>query len=400
MGELIPAPSAELIVASGVPKLLTEIRPSWQAKDLINRVRRLLEVDPSSACQRLFNASVHDLREKIVVAGVDVAGEAAKHHKLPPVNSPEDIEHYPTSKIIDLSYRIGILSRPEWRRMSRCYEIRRDLEHEDDEYEAGVEDCVYIFETCINVVLSKDPIHLIRVTDVKELVEEPQAATPAPSLLEDYAHAPQPRQEEILKFLASVAMDDSQADLVRQNAFGFLSLFSELTQNQVKLTLASHLQSKINKKGPSRLVVRVALAADVIPYLKQAHLRDFFSSVLAQMEKVGHNWGGYNEHGELLRSFKDIGGLVHCPPPIRKDILRWLVRAYIGVPGGRTSYGNVRHVFYSNSAAPLVKDLISSAADVVRQELRELESEKAVKRAISTEHIQRRFDNLLDLVAN
>ena len=225
MGDLISAPSAELIVASGVPKLLTVIRPSWQAKDLINRVHRLLEVDPSSACQRLFNASVHDLREKIVVAGVDVAGEAAKQHKLPPVNSPEDIEHYPTSKIIDLSYRIGILTRPEWRRMSRCYEIRRDLEHEDDEYEAGVEDCVYIFETCINVVLSKDPIHLIRVTDVKELVEEPQAATPAPSLLEDYKHAPQPRQEEILKFLASVAMDDSQPDLVRQNAFSFLSHF-------------------------------------------------------------------------------------------------------------------------------------------------------------------------------
>ena len=398
MNELIPSPSSELITASGVPKLLSEIRPSWQAKDLINRVRRLLDVDPSSACQRLFNASVHDLREKIVVAGIDVAGEAAKQHKLPPVGSPEDIEHYPTSKIIDLSYRIGILSRPEWRRISRCYEIRRDLEHEDDEYEAGVEDCVYIFETCINVVLSKDPIHLIRVTDVKELVEEPQPATPAPSLLEDYEHAPQPRQEEILKFLASVAMDDKQPDLVRQNAFSFLSHFSSLTQNPVKLTLASHLQSKINKKGPSKLVVRVAFAANVIPYLKQSHLRDFFTTVYEQMKKVGHNWGAYNEHGELLRSFKDIGGLTHCPTPVRKDILRWLILAYIGVPGGRTSYGNVRNVFYSNSAAPLVKELISAAADIIRDELKELESDKKIKKAISTEHIQRRFDTLLDLV--
>ena len=398
MNELIPSPSAELITASGVPKLLSEIRPSWQAKDLINRVRRLLDVDPSSACQRLFNASVHDLREKIVVAGVDVASEAAKQHKLPPVGSPEDIEHYPTSKIIDLSYRIGILSRPEWRRISRCYEIRRDLEHEDDEYEAGVEDCVYIFETCINVVLSKDPIHLIRVTDVKELVEEPQPATPAPSLLEDYEHAPQPRQEEILKFLASVAMDDEQPDLVRQNAFSFLSHFSSLTQNPVKLTLASHLQSKINKKGPSKLVVRVAFAANVIPYLKQSHLKDFFTTVYEQMKKVGHNWRAFNEHGELLRSFKDIGGLTHCPTPVRKDILRWLVLAYIGVPGGRTSYGNVRNVFYSNSAAPLVKELISAAADIIRDELKELESDKKIKRAISNEHIQRRFDTLLDLV--
>jgi hypothetical protein len=40
---------------------------------------------------------------------------------------------------------MGLLPRPEWRRVTRCYEIRRDLEHEDDEYEATVEDCIYIF---------------------------------------------------------------------------------------------------------------------------------------------------------------------------------------------------------------------------------------------------------------
>jgi len=183
MTELIPSPTAALVKASDVPTLLDAIRPSWQAKDLINRVRRLIQVDPSSACQRLFNASVHDLREKVVVAGLDIATEAAKQHKLPPVAEAEDVENYSTSKLIDLAYRMGILSRPDWRRLARCYEIRRDLEHEDDEYEAGVEDCVYIFQTCIYVVLSQDPIHLIRVKDVRELVEQPNPSTPAPSLL-------------------------------------------------------------------------------------------------------------------------------------------------------------------------------------------------------------------------
>ena len=40
---------------------------------------------------------------------------------------------------------IGILNRPEWRRLQRAYEIRKDLEHEDDQYEAQPEDCFYIF---------------------------------------------------------------------------------------------------------------------------------------------------------------------------------------------------------------------------------------------------------------
>ena len=83
--EGIPSPNVALVKASDVPTLLGRIRPAWQAKDLIERVRRLINVDPSSACQRLFNATMHDLREKIIIAGVDIAREAAKQYKLPPV---------------------------------------------------------------------------------------------------------------------------------------------------------------------------------------------------------------------------------------------------------------------------------------------------------------------------
>src|ERR1043166_7714044 len=158
MSDLIPAANVELVKASDAPSLLRQIRPAWQARDLITRVKRLISVDPSSACQRLFNAAIHDLREKLVVAGIDIAKEAAKQHKLPPVERAEDIEEYSTAKLIDLAHRMGLLTRPDWRRLSRCYEIRRDLEHEDDEYEAGVEDCIYIFQTCISVVLSRDPV--------------------------------------------------------------------------------------------------------------------------------------------------------------------------------------------------------------------------------------------------
>jgi len=398
MSELVPSPIAELVKDSEVPELLRQIRPAWQAKNLIERVRRLLFVDPSSACQRLFNAAIHDLREKAIIAGIDIAAEAAKQFKLPPIEKSEDVERYPTSKLIDLGYRMGILSRPDWRRLSRSYEIRRDLEHEDDEYEAGIEDCVYIFQTCINVVLSKDPIHLLKVTDVKELVEQPQPSVPAPSLIQDYEHAPQPRQEEILKFLSSVALDESQSDLVRQNAFTFLTHLSITTLNQVKLNIAAYLQNKISRSGPSKVIIRVAYAAGVLPYIKQANLRDFFKSFLVTMQKTGYHWRAYNSHGELLRSFKDVGGLVYCPEDVRREILKWLVLAYLGEPGGRTSWGNIRHVFYSNTAAPIVRELISEASEIIRDDLFDLANDKDVKRAICTEHIQRRFDSLLDIV--
>ncbi len=105
--------AVEVAVASDMPALMTQIRPQWQAKGLIERVRRLLPVDPSSACQRLLNAAIADLREKIKIAGIDIAKEAAVANRLPPVSSPDDVDNYSTAKLLDLAYRMGLLTRPE-----------------------------------------------------------------------------------------------------------------------------------------------------------------------------------------------------------------------------------------------------------------------------------------------
>lgn len=53
--------------------LLAAIRPEWQVKRLVQRVVALLPVDLSSACQRLLNAAIKDLQQKIVIAGIDSA---------------------------------------------------------------------------------------------------------------------------------------------------------------------------------------------------------------------------------------------------------------------------------------------------------------------------------------
>ncbi len=227
--------AVEVAVASDMPALMTQIRPQWQAKGLIERVRRLLLVDPSSACQRLLNAAIADLREKIKIAGIDIAKEAAVANRLPPVSSPDDVDNYSTAKLLDLAYRMGLLTRPEWRRLTRAYDIRRDLEHEDSEYEAGVEDCVYIFKTCIEAVLSKDPVSLIKVAEVKQIVEAVGPAAPDLQLLEDYEHAPDTRHLEILKFLVSTSLSDDEPELVRQNAFAVLGAISGLTRDAVKV---------------------------------------------------------------------------------------------------------------------------------------------------------------------
>ena len=396
--QIVPMPNVALVKASEVPALLALIRPQWQAKRLIDRVRVLLQTDPSSACQRILNAAFHDLREKVVIAGIDVAEEAAKQHKLPPVNKPEDVEAYSASKLIDLAYRMGLLSRPEWRRLSRCYEIRRDLEHEDDEYEAGVEDCIYIFKTCIEVVLARDPVRPLRIADVKDVVDQPGAIVPDQALLEDYERAPQARQEEICKFLVSLALNEGQPEVVQQNALALLAWVEPLSSNQTKLALVPSFQDSVQRSGLDRRLARVAVAIGVLPYLRKADRLSFFEGVLRQMEKVGVRWKAYTEHGELLRSFREIGGFRHVPEELRSKFVVWCVLTYIGEPGGMTRFGHVRPVFYSNTAAPLIREILQEDRRLVGAQVEAVKSERTVKMLLSDAHIAARYEDLLDVV--
>lgn len=395
--ELIPSANMEIIEASGVNALLLQIRPHWQAKSLIQRVTKLLHVDPSSACQRLFNASIHDLREKIIFAGVDIAAEAAKQHKLPPISSVENIENYSTLRMIDLAYRMGLLSRPEYRRILRAYDIRKDLEHEDDRYEAGVEDCVYIFRTCVDVILSKDPIELIKLTDIKEIVERSEATTLNESLLEEFSHAPELRQMEIYKFLISSSLNVELPDVVRHNCYMALYSLKSLARSQVLITCAREFVQRIGKRGPTLVEARVAYGSGLLPYLKQSQIKDFYDNYFGEMTKVGYSWGAHNSHGELLRNLEEIGGLEFCPEEFLDQYVEWLVLCYIGTSGGRTSYGHVRNVFYSNVGAPIAINLLKIKTRNVYQIVAALEKgSKSVSYAISDEHVARRFNSILD----
>ena len=71
---------------------------------------------------------------------------------------------------------------------------------------------------------------------------------------------------------------------------------------------------------------------------------------------------------------------------------------YIGEPGGRTSFGNVRHVFYSNVGAPLAAEIITSAGELVIEDLKQLRKDKDLSYPLSDQHVARRYEGLLDLV--
>ncbi len=389
--ELIPV-DGKAINKSGIQNLLDEIRPVWKGKKLIQRVERLLPVDASSACQRLFNAAIHDLKEKIIVIGIDLAKEVSSNYELPPINREEDILEYNVNKTIHLAYRIGILKRAEWRRLHRCYEIRRDLEHEDNEYEAVLEDCFYIFKSTIDIVLSKDPIELLKVTDAKQLIETPDTLIISEEFLEDYKSAPNIRQKEINELLISYAFDSDKPDIVREKSVELMRQIRPITTNTVTIEMASNLETRLGRKGIDLITAKIGHACGAISYFKNVKLKDFYTSMFHKLKEANEAW---EAQAVICSELEDVGGLLHCPKAIYKDILKKLVKFYIG----EKSYGTgslYRPVFFSNSAAPIIARIIELDSKNVGTYLEELREDNAIKQSIHNTHILRRFETLLD----
>jgi hypothetical protein len=118
------------------------------------------------------------------------------------------------------------------------------------------------------------------------------------------------------------------------------------------------------------------------------------------MEKVGIRWVAHAEHGELLRSFIEVGGLQYCPEEVDKKILKWLVLTYLGEPGGVTRFGNVRHVFYSDTAVSYIPQIIKDSRNKIDETLRSLSNDRVIAQLCKDQHIAKRFEDLLDLLEN
>ena len=384
------------ISTTSIQGMLGSIRPLWQGKGLIKRVQRLLPVDASSACQRLLNAAIFDLREKVVTIGIDIAREVAKTYSLPPIVKDEDVlENYSTSNIIDLSYRIGLLRRSEWRRVQRCYEIRKDLEHEDNEYEAVLEDCFYIFKSSIEVVLSQDPIELLQVTDVKQIIEEPQKITVSEDLLNDYEHAPDLRQKEIIKFLISTAKDDGKPDISRGNAFEILRRFKTKTKTSVTISIAKSLEESLDRNPIDLVTAKLGHAIGATVYFKKVKIKDYYKGIIDTFKSAGTNW---DEQTRVVSIFHNIGHFTYCPNDLIKEFLNYLVMWYIGEPGGYGQWGQNRTVFYSNEAAPVIKRIIEHSPIKLDEEIEHLREDRNIKNYLTNKYILARFENLLDLI--
>ena len=164
--------------------------------------------------------------------------------------------------------------------------------------------------------------------------------------------------------------------------------------NEVRLDIANFIQKSVGRNILDDLHIRVAYVAGALPYLRKTQLKDYFSKKYSQMEECGYNWKKYQQHGALLKIFIEFNGLCYCPEPPRMKILKWMVLAFVG----ETSYNHPRPVFYSDTAAPLIIEIVVYSKNIIKNDFDRLRTDEDVKDLLGEKVLARRFEELADLV--
>jgi len=247
--------------------------------------------------------------------------------------------------------------------------------------------------------LAKDPIEVIRLTDIKDIVEQPSAVTLDHTVREEYEVAPVVRQVQIYKFLISTALSEKHPDIVRQNCYISLGELTKLTKDQVKIEVSQFYSDKVKRNGLDVFTARVSFAAGILPYFKKSMLKTFYHSYLDHMIAIGHDFRSNDKHGNLLRELREVGGLECCPDEVVPGMIEWLCQCYIGEKSFGY-YSSGRPVFYSNVGAPLAEEILLDSKHKVSSLIeRVIVKSKAIQTDCKWQYCQRRAQDLIDAFA-
>jgi len=113
------------------------------------------------------------------------------------------------------------------------------------------------------------------------------------------------------------------------------------------------------------------------------------------MDIIRKKW---NVHSELIQKLIDSGELKYMSPEIVDGFIIWMFKCYLGEPG-RYGAGYARSVFFSNTGAPLCHKIIKNNSEIIKTRFqRNEEISREIQRNICSQDIQRRYDELMDVI--
>ncbi len=351
-----PIATIDTDAVAHITRELGHVREEVIGCTYLAEARRVLPVKGyRSAIGSYWNAVVDDLRRKVMHRSLDLFNKEMKFRK--PIERYEDFQDHVTDHdLIEGAYKIGVLSWEARKMLQQARETRNLFDGHPQSSEPGLLKTLSLISDCNKYVLSEEfPPSII---DISELIAQMDTVNFSRNVLaidQVVSDLPQIYKNELINRLYSSYEGESISSELRGNIeFSAPILWKGLTRED-KTQIGKRFEKTV-LSGDSK---RIARGQDFMHhvsgmmYVTSATRRILIEPVVHSLAAALDNW---SEEAKLAAELKGFSSFM--PTELLPEYVAAITKTYVGYRGSSPQWS--RTAFYSNAAAPLVKDMFEA----------------------------------------
>ena len=308
-----------------------------------------------SAIGSYWNAVVDDLRRKVMHRSLDLFNKEMKFKKT--IERYEDFQDHVTDHdLIEGAYKIGVLSWEARKMLQQARETRNLFDGHPQSSEPGLLKTLSLISDCNKYVLSEDfPPAIIDISELIAQMDSTNFSRNALAVDQVVSDLPQVYKNELINRLYSSYEGESISSELRGNIeFSAPILWKGLPKED-----KTQIGKRFEKTVLSGDAKRIARGQDFMQhvgglmYVGSATRRILLEPIVQSLAAALDNW---NEEARLTGELRAFSSFI--PTEVLHDYVGAITRTYVGYRGSSGQWA--RTSFYSNGAAPIVKEMFES----------------------------------------
>lgn len=342
--------------AALVSKEIVNVREEVQDCPYLAEALKVLPVKGyRSAIGLYWNAVVDDIRQKIIHRSLDLFNKEVNPKKK--IERYEDFQDYITDNdLIEGAYKIGVLSWEGRKLMHHARDTRNMFDGHPKSSDPGLLKVLNLISDCNKYVLSQEfPPSIIDITTYLTQMDSADFARNQIAVDQAFTDLPAVYKTELSnRFYTTYSSDNISSDLRGNIEFCAPILWSSLTKEDKKQIgkrfdkeLVEGDQKKIDKS-----LAYIKLVGGMM-YVSSATRKVIVEPLVNALDTALDDW---DKETLLVKQIAPLSRFV--PIELMPKFVAAITRTYVGYKG--SSYNWSRTNFYSNGAAPSIKEMFQS----------------------------------------
>jgi hypothetical protein len=341
---------------SHIVKELGHVREDVRDCTYLAEAKRVLPVKGyRSTIGSYWNAVVDDIRRKVIHRSLDLFNKEMKFRKT--IERYEDFQDHVTDHdLIEGAYKIGVLSWEARKMLQQARETRNLFDGHPQSTEPGLLKVLSLISDCNKYVLSEDfPPSIIDISEYIALMDSANFARNELAVDQAFSDLPHVYKSELINRLySSYEGEKISSDLRGNIEFSAPILWKTLTRED-KTAIGKRFEKTVLSGDSARITRGQAFMQIVggLMYVSTATRRVLIEPIIKSLAAALDDW---SQEGRLAAELKNYSSFV--PVELLPEYLAAITKTYVGYRGSSPQWSRTN--FYSNAAAPFIKEMFES----------------------------------------